>query len=72
VSDELYQKGINSGAKATDGALSVYATEKYFPELAKVQDDLYKELGRSADIRVYSSEGFEKIIKETPNYITVG
>jgi len=55
VSDDLVAQGVASGARATNGALRVGATPRYFPQLAKVESALATELGRPVSIRVFGN-----------------
>jgi hypothetical protein len=63
VSDKLYQKGLESGAKAKRGAFYVGTTKRYFPEMHAVEGMLRKQLSRKSWIRIFSHKGFETFFK---------
>lgn len=62
VSDKLVNQAMQLGARVKNGALRVGDTMKYFPQLHIVEKALTNELGRKVSIRIFSSEGFKKVI----------
>jgi len=61
VSDKALAQGLEAGAKATNGALRVSATQKYFPSLAEAEKLLSNELGRKVTIRIFGKDGFDAV-----------
>lgn len=61
VSDELYQQGIAAGARGRNGALRVGATQRHFPKLAEVEQQLSASLGTKTTVRIFSREGWDRV-----------
>ena len=64
VSDDLFDQAVKAGAKVNKQGMIGYWETKRVPELYKIQGELSKELGRETTIRIYSSQGFEKIAQK--------
>ena len=62
VSDTLYQQGIAAGAIGKNGALSVGATVRYFPQLTQVEQEISALTGLQTTVRVFSKLGFDRVV----------
>jgi hypothetical protein len=61
VSDTLFEKGKQLGARVQTGGLAVGATKEFFPELHELERELAKELDRFTTIRIFPSSSTEML-----------